>query len=686
MKLSLHIENCYGIKKIKKNFDFDLNNKEKKMYAIYAKNGTMKTSLLNSIKDYYQNNKNPKIKYKNNENYILNIDKNNFEEVISIRSIDNEYIFKNNIINLSQDRNSLDNLEKLEIVNKEILKLIKQKMYEIGLTDKTIKECINYIDKIDENKKIKDISITNEEYKVFLNEYSKKIINNKYFKEKIIDLKAEIDSINNKFKKLFKKDFTIIQLISLISELENINFFSTNHSINLELDLEIKQEIKSKSELFLKLNLDKEIEEITKIIAKETKSNKNQNILLNFILNNIDDIDSGYEDIKNNIFLQDKNIQVYNKNIKEINKIKYKIKKEIDDKRLKYFIRIFNNSFNFPFNVELCKDYELEFIDKKTKNSNKELGIKENLSEGEKRALYLLKVFYEILIINKSKNNLYIIDDIVDSFDSINKNAIINMIREAIFNTKSCFIILTHSYDFFKNISFLNNASNNIIAKKDENEEIEMKPIKYQRNFIKNFKNRITENVIKIALIPFGRNLVEYIENNKSNEYIELTNLLHYTPNIEKKTMKDILNIYTKIFPNEINKEKQENENIKYLDCLKKEAEIIMLENKNELEDLLLLSIYFRITLEKYLIKKLNIKEKELIELYEDRNFKFKPTISLIEKYNEENEIEELFYRINTFTASNIHINSFMIEAIIDMDVETYKSLYEEIKKLNIVY
>ena len=369
MNFSINIENCYGIKKIEENFEFDLNNNEKKMYAIYAKNGTMKTSLLNSIKDYYQNNKQPKIKYNNNENYILNIEKNNFDKVIPISSIDNEYIFKNNIINLSQDKNSLDDLEKLEIDNKEILKLIIQKMSEIGLTDKIIKESIIYINKIDEKKKIKNILVTKEEYKIFLNEYSKKIINNKYFKEKIIDLKTAIESMNNKFKNLFKENFTIIQLISLISELENKNFFSNNHSINLRLNLKKKKEIENKPNLFSELNLDKEIEEITKIIAKETKSSKNQNILLNFILNNIDNIDNGYDDIKNNIFLQDENIQKYNKNIKEINKIKYKIKKEIDDKKLKYFIRIFNNSFNFPFNVELCKDYELEFIDKKTKNS-----------------------------------------------------------------------------------------------------------------------------------------------------------------------------------------------------------------------------------------------------------------------------------------------------------------------------
>ena len=46
-KLNIDLENCYGIKKLQKQFDFSA----AKAYAIYAANGAMKTSLAQTFKD-----------------------------------------------------------------------------------------------------------------------------------------------------------------------------------------------------------------------------------------------------------------------------------------------------------------------------------------------------------------------------------------------------------------------------------------------------------------------------------------------------------------------------------------------------------------------------------------------------------------------------------------------------------
>lgn len=48
LKLNVDIENCYGIKKLKAEFDFS---SHQKAYAIYAPNGAMKTSLAETFKD-----------------------------------------------------------------------------------------------------------------------------------------------------------------------------------------------------------------------------------------------------------------------------------------------------------------------------------------------------------------------------------------------------------------------------------------------------------------------------------------------------------------------------------------------------------------------------------------------------------------------------------------------------------
>jgi hypothetical protein len=46
-KLNVDLENCYGIKKLKVQFDFS----QQMAYAIYAPNGVMKSSLAKTFKD-----------------------------------------------------------------------------------------------------------------------------------------------------------------------------------------------------------------------------------------------------------------------------------------------------------------------------------------------------------------------------------------------------------------------------------------------------------------------------------------------------------------------------------------------------------------------------------------------------------------------------------------------------------
>lgn len=47
-ELKIEFENCYGIKQLKYDFDFSA----KSTYAIYAPNGTMKTSFANTFTDF----------------------------------------------------------------------------------------------------------------------------------------------------------------------------------------------------------------------------------------------------------------------------------------------------------------------------------------------------------------------------------------------------------------------------------------------------------------------------------------------------------------------------------------------------------------------------------------------------------------------------------------------------------
>ena len=50
-KLKVDLENCYGIKKLRTEFDF----RGQKVYAIYAPNGAMETSLARTFKNVADN-------------------------------------------------------------------------------------------------------------------------------------------------------------------------------------------------------------------------------------------------------------------------------------------------------------------------------------------------------------------------------------------------------------------------------------------------------------------------------------------------------------------------------------------------------------------------------------------------------------------------------------------------------
>ena len=76
------------------------------------------------------------------------------------------------------------------------------------------------------------------------------------------------------------------------------------------------------------------------------------------------------------------------------------------------------------------------------------------LSQGEKRALYLLNIIFDIERIKSTgKEMLFIIDDIADSFDYKNKYAIVEYLREMSTNPNFRLIILSHNFDFYRTVS-----------------------------------------------------------------------------------------------------------------------------------------------------------------------------------------------------------------------------------------
>ena len=110
-KLSIDLQNCYGISKLKQTFDFS----DKNTLAIYASNGTMKTSFTKVFRNI-QLNKEKEIK-----DNIFN-KKSKFEIKVDDLKINRDLIFSVNSYESFYESSNLSTL----LVNNDMKKIISE--------------------------------------------------------------------------------------------------------------------------------------------------------------------------------------------------------------------------------------------------------------------------------------------------------------------------------------------------------------------------------------------------------------------------------------------------------------------------------------------------------------------------------------------------------------------------------
>lgn len=382
--------------------------------------------------------------------------------------------------------------------------------------------------------------------------------------------------------------------------------------------------------------------------------------------------------------------------IKEYNNSKESIKKILEESKKEKtlwneVINIYNDRFDVPFIVEV--DNKEDVILKETtpiikfkykvgdsqKNVNNELLLKV-LSNGEKRALYILNVIFEIEALKKlNRDTLVIVDDIADSFDYRNKYAIIEYLNDILKSNIFNMIVLTHNFDFYRTLkSRLNiKRENCLMAQKDDN-GIKLVKGGYFNNIFNIWKDNLNNDRILIASIAFVRNLCEYLEEKNSVNYIKLTSLLHLKEDTENLTVEDLEIIYQQIWKIPINLKDKER---KVISIINKESDKIIVERSESvnLENKIVLSIAIRLLAEKFMINTINNEEKI-------KKIKKNQTTGLYSIIKKENlvskEVMALLEQVNIMTPENIHINSFMFEPILDLSDNHLKKLYCKLKEL----
>jgi CRISPR/Cas system CMR subunit Cmr6 (Cas7 group RAMP superfamily) len=205
---------------------------------------------------------------------------------------------------------------------------------------------------------------------------------------------------------------------------------------------------KEKDAIIKDQELRKKFDAIAKVLEKNETLREFQSYMLEHeaLLSQLSNIDKFKENVWKS-YLRAR-FELYSDLISKYEKAQ-KRKKEIEDEAAKQrtqwekVIQIFNERFFVPFTLDVKNriavmlgnapiiDLDFTYHDGTDNAPVKKDALLKCLSTGEKRALYILNVIFEIEVRKKTRQEtLMIIDDIADSFDYQNKYAIIQYLKD----------------------------------------------------------------------------------------------------------------------------------------------------------------------------------------------------------------------------------------------------------------
>lgn len=730
--LTLHFENCYGIKNLKYEFKFS---DDARTFAIYAPNGVMKTSFAQTFKD-------------------LSTDK------IPCDRMDASLKPVYDAVDNSGAPISADAICVIEPYNEKVFDTTGDKALTL-LSDEEVRKEYRAIydelerDKVSLIKQLKKISgSSNCEEELFntftvggdtLFDVLEKILSEaKTSKERyqfkynhVFDKTGKVKAFLEENSELFN-DYCkrYDQLISSSEFFYNSNdiIFGTSEAKNLSDSvsgneffvaghgLEIKENGRVEDILGLKKIMNEEIEKIfsddnlKELFEKvENKLNANKDL---GAFKKVIESDPGlvvklgdYEALRKSVWYGYLNqiinelesiVNLYDKKRPDLERIV----KKANGQRSKWENAIdeFHDRFiNIPFKLNIVDKAEAILNQKvpgiafSFEGKPVERGkLLEVLSQGEKRALYILNIIFEIRAREaNAQKTLYIIDDIADSFDYKNKYAIIEYLNDLSKNDDFYSIILTHNFDFYRTIcSRLGIQRSNKLHALKKNDGIELIEEVYQkmpfttwRNCMKSGqyydKNYSTDDAIKhiLALIPFTRNLIEYSGRDDETsttlgdtDYGILTGLLHSKANTNNINFKHLKEIFGKHITKDDFDSSIADSDLVYDKIVDISSNIG--DDEFNLENKIILAVAIRHKAEEYMTS--TITDKSPISGNQ--------TGVLFDRYKTEfsnatsHEVKiRVLESVNIMTPENIHLNSFMYEPILDMSVVELKDLYSKV-------
>lgn len=719
-RVKVDLENCYGIKSLRYEFDFS----GKPAWALYAPNGVMKTSLAETFLDAAAMRDSVDRIFP--QRIALRSIKDQTgaeiegERVLVVRSYDAEYGLSEKHCTLlvsAELRRESEQLEgRVEAARGAFLRAMRDQAegskrdfaqeLSVAVTRRgnQFEDAVRALAPLIERQA--DAPFADIKYEVVFHEKVLKALEDADLMasiEEFITLYNKLLSASNYFR---KGTFDYYNAGTIAKTLATQGFFEAEHTVNLYAS-GVAVEIKDQQQLMqiiedekkaildnpaLQMKFDK--------VQKKLERNDDLREFYQYLQGNVavlskmDNIEAFRQDVLRSYIKV--NQESFNNLIREVEAVDQRRKEIIEEARKQTtewdkVLEEFNERFHVPFELIASNKYPVmlgqearpilsfKYHDEGGETDISEGALVKVLSMGERRALYLINVIFEVRRRMKDKvETLVIVDDIADSFDYNNKYAIIQYLQDITKDRQMKLVIMTHNFDFFRTIeSRFVGYPNCLMETRGEN-GITLSPASGIRNVTSDWKKKFFEDSRKrIASIPFLRNIVEMTVGKSDKRFATLTSMLHLKADTGTLTLQHLDDIFNSLCEP---KGESPDPSLKVIDLIMAEADAALAAGDDvNLETKIVLAIGTRLTAEAFVIQKIN--DDTFVSGITKHQ-----TRRLIDRFREgspnEDEPLRVLDRVELMTPENIHVNAFMYEPIIDMGGAQLKKLYADVKAL----
>ncbi|MGM7699348.1 hypothetical protein [Microbacterium sp. A84] len=725
---TLHIElrNCHGVRELDAVLPFD----RKRAVAIYAPNGTMKSSFARTFLDFSRGEDSADHIFTDRETLRSISDENGTQpdpsSVAVFLAYDEQYApdgFTSTLLVNAPLRTEF------EAINKGLMKFELALTKELKKTARTKQDVATLVSQIftkqDDNffgalarvsyevEQLEDASFADLPYDTIFNASVEKVLDDSAMRDLLSDYVTRLNELLDKSTFFSRASFSYYNAETVSKSLVSQGFFKAKHSLLLSGD-ESPREVSSEKELTALITEEKQRisddDELAKRLGVLEKAlNANQATRDFFKL--VSDRPELLANFQNIELFKEKLWVSYLKVSEELVSEAVASHKSSEDRRKAILkqavaertrweevIELFNTRFSVPFRlvprnrekVMLAQEpfltLDFEFKDGGGSSRVDREHLLRVLSTGEKKAFYILNILFEVEARRGTGElALFVIDDIADSFDYKNKYAIIYYLQEMEQEENFRLLILTHNFDFLRTIygRGVVGWGHCFMAEKspDRVKLSEMGGNTIKNPFTLDFKKKIfSDGMKRVACIPFVRNLIEYSRGTDDADYLKLTSLLHRKTETASITQGELDTIFRNALAG-LPAQSWADPSESVVDMIYREADTCLEADEGvNFANKIVLSIAIRLRSESYMLGQINDpattdaitknQNWELFKLFDQRGLGTSVELALLRS-------------VLLMTPENLHINSFMYEPIIDMSDGSLRDLYSTIAEMD---